>query len=137
MMSSASTSKQVMAAAVLVYDGDCPVCSNYVLHSRLKERFPDIRLVSARENDPAVAEARKCGIDLNEDMALWWNGNWMTGSEAMLEISRHGAPGVLERGLLLFLGRGAQSAARYRVLVRLRKLLLRLLGRQEIAPRMD
>jgi predicted DCC family thiol-disulfide oxidoreductase YuxK len=133
-MSSASASKQDIGVAVLVYDGDCPVCSNYVLHSRLKERIPDIRLVSARENDPAVAEVRKLGIDLNEDMALWWNGKWMTGSDAMLEISRHGAPGVMERGLLLFLGEGSQSPARYRILVRLRKLLLRLLGRKEITP---
>jgi predicted DCC family thiol-disulfide oxidoreductase YuxK len=123
-----------MGAAVLVYDGDCPVCSNYVLHSRLKERFPDIRLVSARENDPAVAEARRSGIDLNEDMALWYNDKWITGGEAMVEIGRRGTPGLLERGLLLFLGKQPQRWSRYRTLVRMRKLLLRLLGRQEIRP---
>jgi predicted DCC family thiol-disulfide oxidoreductase YuxK len=132
MMSSAYGSKRDLGSPVLVYDGDCPVCSNYVLHSRLKERFPDIRLISARENDPAVAEARKSGINLNEDMALWWNDKWITGSEAMIEISQHGAPGLLERALLLFLGKGSQRAVRYRILVRMRKLLLRLLGRREI-----
>jgi predicted DCC family thiol-disulfide oxidoreductase YuxK len=134
MMSSARTNKQDYGGAILVYDGDCPVCSNYVLHSRLKERFREIRLVSARENDPAVAEARKSGIDLNEDMALWCNGKWITGSAAMVEISRHGTPGLLERGLLLFLGKGPLRSSRYRLLVRMRKLLLRLLGRQEIKP---
>lgn len=134
MMSSAHASKWDSGGAILVYDGDCPVCSNYVLHSRLKERFPDIRLVSARENDPAVAEAHKSGIDLNEDMALWWNGKWITGGEAMVEISRHGTPGFLERGLLWFLGKGPQRSSRYRILVRMRKLLLRLLGRREITP---
>jgi predicted DCC family thiol-disulfide oxidoreductase YuxK len=132
MMSSARTNRQDYGGAVLVYDGDCPVCSNYVLHSRLKERFQEIRLVSARENDPAVTDARKSGIDLNEDMALWFNGKWITGSAAMVEISRHGTPGLLERGLLLFLGKGLLRSSRYRILVRMRKLLLRLLGRQEI-----
>jgi predicted DCC family thiol-disulfide oxidoreductase YuxK len=132
MMSSAHASEPDFGGTVLVYDGDCPVCSNYVLHSRLKERFPGIRLVSARANDPAVSEAYKSSINLNEDMALWHNGKWITGGEAMIEISRHGTTGFLERGLLVFLGKGSQNAARYRMLVRMRKLLLRLLGRQEI-----
>ena len=117
---------------MLIYDGQCPVCAHYVKYRDLQIRFPGIRLVSARTDDPVVKQAIALGYRLNDDMLLFVDGTWLTGSDALLAIGEHGQQGMAERLMLRFLGTAAQRPGRYKTLVYLRKLLLRLIGRSEL-----
>ncbi|MFT5932039.1 MAG: putative DCC family thiol-disulfide oxidoreductase YuxK, partial [Hyphomonas sp.] len=38
----------------IVYDGDCPFCSEYVKLLRLRDAIGPVSLVNAREDHPAV-----------------------------------------------------------------------------------
>jgi hypothetical protein len=48
-------------ANFLLYDGDCPVCSAYVAMSRLRQLYPDLLVLSAREEPELVAALRQAG----------------------------------------------------------------------------
>lgn len=123
-----------MNESVLIYDGECPVCANYIAFAKLRERVRGLRIVSAREDDPAVREAWKFGINLNDEMALFLHGKWFVGAEAILELARLGEPSHVDRFLLTYLGAKHGRGFRYRILVWCRKLLLKVLGRSEIQP---
>ena len=73
-----------MNESVLIYDGECPVCASYVAFAEVRRKVPGLRLVSAREDDPAVREAWKRGINLNDEMALRIGDKWYGGAEAIL-----------------------------------------------------
>lgn len=120
-------------SSFLLYDGECPVCSRFVLWSRIKEARPEIRLLDARQNPDLVAEFRSAGIEINDTMLLRLDGKDYVGADAMAALERFMpgeglAPRLLRK---LVASRGALRLA-YPVLVRLRKLLLALMGRSQI-----
>ena len=51
--------------AWLIYDGDCPFCSNYAQYLRVKEAVDELVLVNAREGGPLVDEVRGLPHDLD------------------------------------------------------------------------
>lgn len=55
---------------LLVYDGACPLCSNYVRMLRLREAAGPVELVDARGDHPVVSTLGQLGYDLDEGMAL-------------------------------------------------------------------
>jgi len=123
------------SGSFLIYDGDCPVCANYVLLAGLRQKIPDLQLISARDAaDPRVRQAWDTGIDLNEEMALFYAARWYIGAEAMLMLCETGKVGFFDRFVHAFLGGIHTRQNRYRFLVALRKTLLRLLSRKEIEP---
>ena len=126
-----------LSGAVLIYDGHCPVCSNYVAFVEVRRKVPGIRLVSARDDDPAVREAWALGINLNNEMALILDGTWYTGADVIAKLAELGTPSLGEGLLRRFIGSAAVSKRRYGILVYLRKLLLRILRRPEITPPPD
>ncbi len=67
----------------IVYDGECPFCTNYVRHTRLQDRFGAVDLIDAREEHPDVAALREQGFDLNEGMAVIHDGHIHYGADAM------------------------------------------------------
>lgn len=113
----------------LVYDGECPFCANYVALMRLRERWPSIELVNAREqpDHPAVAEVKSAGRRIDDGMALLSGGTIYHGADALQVLAEHG--GGLNR--LLF---ASQRRARmfYPVLRSGRNLTLALLGRRKL-----
>jgi hypothetical protein len=69
----------------IVYYGDCPVCAAlFRPYSSARRRGEKFNLLNAREI-PGIRESMKrgLGIDLNRDMALYLNGQWHAGGEAV------------------------------------------------------
>jgi predicted DCC family thiol-disulfide oxidoreductase YuxK len=74
--------------ALIIYDGDCVFCQNYVKLVRLRESIGIVDLVDARSGDPRVCKYRKQGYDLNEGMLFIWNGQVHHGSDAVHILGR-------------------------------------------------
>lgn len=69
--------------ALIIYDGDCIFCQNYVKLVRLRETIGKVELVDARSDDPRVAAYQRQGYDLNEGMLFVWKGQVHHGSDAV------------------------------------------------------
>lgn len=113
----------------LVYDGDCPFCANYVQLLKLRERWPDLELVNARENagHHAVERVRRAGLKIDEGMALVSDSGIAHGADSIHALARQG--GMLNA--ILFSGR-RRSRVLYPALRTGRNLALKLLGRRKL-----
>ena len=117
----------------VVYDGECPLCSRYVLLYQLRERGQRVHLIDARSEHPIVGDIRARNLDLNEGMVVRWRGQYHYGAEAMhLLATLAGDATSFNRLNRLVFSRPRLARALYPALVRGRKLLLRLLGRKPI-----
>ena len=117
----------------VVYDGECPLCSRYVLLYQLRQRGQRIHLIDARSEHPIIADIRARNLDLNEGMVVRWRGRHYHGAHAMhLLATLAGNATVFNRLNRLVFSRPRLARALYPALVRGRKLLLRLLGRKPI-----
>jgi predicted DCC family thiol-disulfide oxidoreductase YuxK len=118
----------------LLYDGDCPVCSAYVAMSRLRQLYPNLRVMSARTEAALVACLRQQGYEINEGMVLCLRGKIYFGADALHRIAELGraSSSRWRRGALAFVGTAPWAHTLYPWLNRGRRLLLRLLGRRSI-----
>jgi predicted DCC family thiol-disulfide oxidoreductase YuxK len=117
----------------VVYDGECPFCSRYVLLYQLRERGQRIHLVDARSSDPVVGEIRARDFDLDNGMVVRWRGDYYHGAAAMhLLATLAGDGSFFNRVNRLLFSRPRLARAIYPALVRGRKFTLRLLGRKLI-----
>lgn len=120
--------------AYVIYDGECPFCSEYVRMLRLKEALGPVKLLNAREPHDAVDYVKGRGVDLNQEMALVMAGEVYSGADCMNRLA------------LMSTGAGAFNAITARVfrspkIARLlypflragRNLTLKALGRKPIA----
>ncbi len=123
-----------MDSNFLLYDGDCPVCSAYVAVARLRQLYPDLRIVSARAEPALVAELRAKGYEINEGMVLSLDSTIYFGADAtrMIAMLGRASPSRWRRATLAFLGTAPWARPLYPWLNRGRLLLLRLLGRRPI-----
>lgn len=69
--------------ALIVYDGECIFCHNYVSLLRLREAVGPVELVDARSGDPRVAALLAQGIDLDEGMVFVNDGQVHHGADAV------------------------------------------------------
>jgi len=117
----------------VVYDGECPFCSRYVLLYQPRERGQRVHLIDARSSHPIVGEIRARNLDHNEGMVVRWCGQYHFGAEAMHLLAMLAGEGSFFDWVnrLLF-SRPRLARALYPALVRGRKLILRLLGRKLI-----
>jgi predicted DCC family thiol-disulfide oxidoreductase YuxK len=121
--------------AFLIYDGDCPFCRNYTSYVKVTKALPGLRLISARDGGDEVEEAKRRGIDLDQQMISVIDGRWLAGENAMAELARRAqrfrTANHLWGGLMAQprLGRFL-----YNRLVQGRLLTLRLLGKKKIFP---
>ena len=72
---------------VIVYDGECPFCRNYVRLMELRKAVGNVDLVNARTPHPAVWKLVELGYDLNEGMAAIFGGKIYYGSDAVVLLS--------------------------------------------------
>jgi predicted DCC family thiol-disulfide oxidoreductase YuxK len=72
---------------VVVYDGECPFCRNYVKLMSLRKAVGEVELVDARTQAPAVGKLVELGYDLNEGMAAIYGGKVYYGKDAVVLIS--------------------------------------------------
>jgi predicted DCC family thiol-disulfide oxidoreductase YuxK len=118
----------------LLYDGECPACSAYVAISRLRQLYPDLRIVSARTEPELVAELRRKGFEINDGMVLSLDGKIHYAAEAtrMIAILGRNSPSRWRRTALGMIGTAPWARPLYPWLNRGRLLLLRTLGRRPI-----
>lgn len=121
------------SSVYIVYDGECPVCSNYTQLVRLREAVGKVTLLNAREDHPVVQELKNKGYDLDEGMVLKIGDKIHFGADAMhmMAILGEEAGIVSKINYQLFRSRGFSRCV-YPVLRSGRLLLLRILGRTKI-----
>jgi predicted DCC family thiol-disulfide oxidoreductase YuxK len=121
------------AQAVLVYDGDCPVCSTYVRYVRIKESAGGLVLVNARDGGPWVARVRQAHLDLDEGMVLFYGGRAYHGADCihMLALLSTSSGSFNRLNALVFRYPGLARVL-YPVLRAGRNLLLRILRRPKL-----
>lgn len=116
-----------MHPTFILYDGDCPFCSNFADYAKLKGEYPDLVLISARDDTPERRAAIAAGYDLDREMLLYHQGRWYAGHKAMAAAAG-GGNGAVPRALKLIFDNHVVGRRLYAVLVRLRLLYLRCVG---------
>lgn len=81
-----------IAHLIVIYDGDCPFCSRYVKHVRLRDIVGRLEYVNARDGGPVVAEAVGKGFDLNEGMLVIMDGVYHHGADAVWALGLLSSP---------------------------------------------
>ncbi len=117
----------------LVYDGQCPMCRQYVRVQRIRRDLGKLELIDAREDSAARDELTRLGIDLDEGFALQIGEHWYHGSEALHRLSLMSTrSGLVNRGMARLFASPERSARLYPPLKACRNALLRLLRRSPI-----
>jgi predicted DCC family thiol-disulfide oxidoreductase YuxK len=122
----------------LLYDGECPFCSRYVRHVRLREAIGPIMLANAREHAPLVEEVRRLGFDVDTGMVLKLDGNYYHGADCIHALALLTTPsGWFNRLKSLVFKSSTAAKVLYPVLRTGRNLTLRVLGRARFQPSLD
>lgn len=117
----------------VVYDGECPFCTQYVKLMRLREAVGPVKPVNARDDHPVVRYVRSKGIDLNNEMALVMKGEIFAGPDCMNRLALLSTGSGFFNGLMsrMFASRGL-TRLMYPVLRTGRNATLFLMGRKKI-----
>jgi predicted DCC family thiol-disulfide oxidoreductase YuxK len=80
------------AGAWFVYDGECPMCTSAAHALRIKEEYGSIHLLNARESADhiVVKEVTKRGLDLDEGMVIYVEGQFHHGKDALKFMAKYG-----------------------------------------------
>ena len=117
----------------LLYDGECPICSRYVLWTNIRNKNPDIALLDAHQQPELVAALRTEGIEINNTMFLQVDRRRFVGAAAMAQIRVYTPQNTLPQRILRSLTSSQLLFQTiYPGLVLGRKLLLALLRRRQI-----
>jgi predicted DCC family thiol-disulfide oxidoreductase YuxK len=113
---------------LIVYDGECPVCSHYVSGIRLREAAGQLKLQNAREVSEEVAELKSSGYDLNRGMIVKIGDTVYYGADGMHALSMMTTPShFFNRCVFLLFRSPSFSRLLYPVFRNLRFLLLKIL----------
>jgi predicted DCC family thiol-disulfide oxidoreductase YuxK len=121
-------------ASLIIYDGECIYCQNYVRLVRLREAIGPVELLDARSGDPRIEAYWRQGYDLNSGMLFVFGGKVWHGADAVHMLARFSS----ERGLLnrlnarIFSSRGAAELL-YPLLKLGRRVTLLLRGRRMLS----
>ncbi len=119
--------------AALVYDGECPFCSRYVQMVRLRQSLGPVRLINARDGGQEVERLVREGYDLDEGMALLWQGEVYHGADCINRIALLStSSGIFNRINAAIFRSPTLSKLLYPMLRAGRNAVLRLLGRTRI-----
>jgi predicted DCC family thiol-disulfide oxidoreductase YuxK len=77
---------------LIIYDGDCIFCQNYVRLLHLRETVGRVDLVNARSDDPRVKRYMREGYDLNEGMLFVYRGRVYHGADAVHVLAGLSSP---------------------------------------------
>ena len=72
---------------IIVYDGGCPFCSDYVAYQDLKARAESVELVDARADSHALARHAIDPADLEDGMVVIVDGVAHRGADAVHVLS--------------------------------------------------
>ena len=117
----------------ILYDGDCPFCSAYVRMVRLRDAVGPMPLINARDGGPAVDEALRAGLELDEGMVLKLDGQLYHGDECINRLAMMTTTsGAFNRLNGWVFKSPRRSKLLYPVLRTGRNAVLRLLGRTRL-----
>jgi predicted DCC family thiol-disulfide oxidoreductase YuxK len=121
------------AGPIIVYDGECPFCSNYVQLLRLRDALGPVQLLDARQGGALVDQLVNDGYDLDEGMALIMAHRVYHGADCINRLAVLSTPSNIFNRLNAAVFRSEfLSKLLYPVLRSGRNATLRLLGRQRI-----
>lgn len=115
----------------LIYDGDCPVCRSTAHAILIRKQYGSMTLVDARAapDHPICRKASAAGLDLDEGMVIFADGEVYHGAGAISFLASFGDPGHLLTKMSKVVNRSSRFSARaYGLLRGLRNILLRLRG---------
>ena len=116
----------------IIYDGQCPFCSAYVSHVRLREHA-DVTYTDARTAPSLVAELAREGIDLDTGMVVTLDDARYHGAEAMHVLASLTTPsGAWNRMNAWLFGSAPRARILYPWLRRGRAAVLWLLRRPRL-----
>ena len=72
----------------IIYDGDCPLCKDYVRRLRLVEAAGEVALIDARANTPTVQVYWDKGYDLDQGMIVVVGDTIFYGADAVTALAR-------------------------------------------------
>ena len=117
----------------IVYDGQCPLCSDFAGRSVLGAKGLVPRLIDARTQPELVSELGKRGIDINQSFVVIHKATILSGAAAAQRLASLLSDGsILSSVYRRILNSQKRSEAIYPVLACGRRLLLLLLGRKPI-----
>ncbi len=123
---------------MLVYDGQCPFCANYVRLVRLRGTVRRLQLVDAREppeimDETILDEISRAGLDIDQGMVLKLNGRLYHGEEAMHRVALLSSRSGLFNRLNYWIFRSPRRARLlYPPLRSIRNVVIKGLGRKPI-----
>ncbi len=113
----------------LLYDGDCPFCSNYISRLRLQESS-NVRLIDARNVSHELRLAHSLGYRIDKGMLLNLDDNLYHGSECISRLSLLvTSSSTFNRWNRRIFASPRQSALLYPLLRLGRNLMVRVMGR--------
>ena len=125
---------QQLPRLAVIYDHDCPACSFYIQILNIEKNITDMVMINARDSThPLVQKVHNQGLDLNEGFVLVVDNQLYHGADAIHRLSQLGHHSTIVSTINYWIFRSSRlSRWLYPVLTWGRKLLLRLLGKQEI-----
>lgn len=118
---------------MLVYDGQCPLCSDYCRRLRIREVAGELRLLDARQDSAVRREITARGLDIDQGMVLKIGDNLYYGAHAMHALALISSRSGLFNRLNYWLFRSRWLAGLfYPVLRAVRNVVLKLLRRPRI-----
>ena len=122
-----------MSGLQIVYDGECPFCSQYVTMTRLRDSVGQVELIDARSDHPLVSELKRLGYDLNQGMIARYQTVDYYGADCLHFLSMLSSKmGWMNRLASTVFSNQRLARLSYPVLRTARNLTLRLLGRSKI-----
>lgn len=118
---------------LLVYDKECPVCSNYCQTVRIRKSVGEITLINAREDSAIVREVTGKGHNLDQGMVLKIDDCLYFGADTIHALALLGSrSGVFNKVNYWIFKSKSRSRFLYPILKFGRNMLLKTLGRTRI-----
>ena len=120
-----------MQQLLLIYDGDCPLCRNFVAAQRLQQQFGELTVLDARnlpEQAPLVlTELQHKGLIVNQSMLIRVDGRWLEGAEVLQLLASVNEPDWRNKLWLCWFQSAGRARFSYPLLRAGRNFLLKLL----------
>ena len=71
----------------IIYDGQCPFCSDYVSKLQLEHTVGRVELIDVRTDPELVAKLKNQGYELDKGMVFIQDGNYYFGHDAMHRLA--------------------------------------------------
>ena len=114
---------------VLIYDGECPICSAYCKALAIRQLDSRFEIINARQYHPILKNINEMGLDLEEGFVLKIENEYFHGADAINRLALIATPVGLFNRLNYFIFRSAYlSKILYPFLRTGRSILLYLLG---------